>query len=307
MSWWQAALLGLVEGITEFLPVSSTGHLIIAAALLGLTGPEQKSSVDAFVIVIQGGAILAVLGLYWRRALAMLRGLAGQNPAGLRVLVNLVIAFVPAAALGLLLGDAIERRLFHPEPVIFALAVGGVYMIAIDLWHEGRLVRPGGGRPPRPSRAGDLEDMTPRDALAVGLLQCVALWPGASRAMMTITGGLLRGLKPTAAAEFSFLLGVPTLGAACLYRLWKNLGADPGERNLFDQLGPVAVTIGLVVAALSAALSVRWLVGYLGRRGLAAFGWYRILLAILLLGLVLGRHVVVRPDRPVDPPAAPVP
>jgi undecaprenyl-diphosphatase len=217
----QAIILGLVEGITEYLPVSSTGHLILASALLGLDDPETKSAVDAFNIVIQGGAILAVVGLYFPRIVQMLRGLAGRDRAGMSLLLNLFVAFLPAAFFGFLLDDFIEAHLFHTAPVLLALFVGGLWMIWIDRWRrrnefmgEHAAILPGGDT---------IDRLTPVQALAIGLFQCVAMWPGTSRSMMTIAGGMLVGLKPRQAAEFSFLLGLPTLGAACLYKLAKNL------------------------------------------------------------------------------------
>ncbi len=268
MEPWQAVVLGLVEGITEYLPVSSTGHLILVSDLLGLADPGQKAAVDAFNIVIQGGAIAAVLGLYRGRVRSMLRGLAGRDPAGMRLLVNLSVAFLPAALLGPLLDDLIERRLFYSGPVLAALAAGGVWMI----W----LGRPG-------ARQGDqgIDDLQLRRALAIGLLQCVAMWPGTSRSMMTIAGATMLGMRARDAAEFSFLLGLPTLGSACAYKLVQNLAGAPGEQ-LFAVLGAWPVLLGFGVAALSAALAVRWLVSFLGRHGLAPFGWYRIALALVL-------------------------
>jgi undecaprenyl-diphosphatase len=269
---WQAAVLGLVEGVTEYLPVSSTGHLILTSSLLGLDAPEQAHAVAAFEIAIQGGAILAVLGLYRARVAQMFRGLAGRDPQGLRLLGHLALAFLPAAVLGPLLDDAIERHLFHATPVLLALVAGGAWMIWLDR------------RGPAGGRAG-IEALDARRALAIGLLQCVAMWPGTSRSMMTIAGGVIVGLRAREAAEFSFLLGVPTLGAACAYKLLRNLldAGQGGPPNLLVELGPAAVAIGFAVAAVSAALAVRWLVGFLNRRGLAPFGWYRIALAVVLL------------------------
>lgn len=258
---WQAAVLGLVEGITEYLPVSSTGHLILAAWLLGLDGADSKPALDAFSIVIQGGAILAVLGLYWARVLALLRGLVGRDPAGLRLLVNLAVAFVPAVAVGVPLDDWIEARLFHPLPVIAALAGGGVFMIALDR------------NAARGERA--IEQLEWRHALAIGAMQCLSLWPGTSRSMVVIAGGILVGLRVRDAAEFSFLLALPTLGGACAYKLLK-------EHDAIAQLGVASVALGIAVATVSAALAVRWLVGFLNRHGLEPFGWYRLGLAALL-------------------------
>lgn len=282
----QAIILGLVEGITEYLPVSSTGHLILAAAFLKLDDPSIKSSVDAFNIVIQGGAILAVLGLYFPRVLSMLRGLCGKDKAGLRLATHLFIAFLPAAILGVLLDDWISSKLFSPGPVIAALILGGIYMIALDIWRKKKY-------PPvaadAPQSGLDINDLTPRKALFIGLMQCFAMWPGTSRSMMTITGGVMTGLRPAQAAEFSFLLGLPTLGGACCYKLLKNLkeASDTGSPNLFEQLGWTPVILGILVATISAAFAVKWLVRFLNKHGLTPFGIYRIILGVLLGALVL--------------------
>jgi undecaprenyl-diphosphatase len=272
MEWWHAVVLGVVEGVTEYLPVSSTGHLILVSSLLGLDTPAHAEAQKAFEIAIQGGAILAVVGLYWTRVLQMLRGLLGRDPAGLRLLGNLALGFAPAAVLGPLLDKPIERFLFRPLPVLFALAAGGVWMIWLDRRTRGN---PAGRK---------VDQLDRRHALAIGLFQCAAMWPGTSRSMVTIAGGLLVGLRVRDAAEFSFLLGVPTLGAACAYKLAKNLlAAHAGHtQNLFEALGPAPVVLGFAVAAVSAALAVRWLVGFLQRSGLGPFGWYRIALAALL-------------------------
>jgi undecaprenyl-diphosphatase len=262
---WQAVVLGVVEGITEYLPVSSTGHLILVVSLLGLDRPDAKSALDAYSVVIQGGAIFAVVGLYWPRVLALLRGVLGREPAGLRLLVNLVLGFLPSALLGVALEDTIDAHLFRPLPVLAALAGGGAFMIALDRWRARR-----GERPER-----TIDQLEWRHALAIGALQCLALWPGTSRSMTTIVGGLLVGLRPRAAAEFSFLLGLPTLGAACVWKLLRH-----GDQ--VAQLGTSSVLLGIAVATVSAALAVRWLVGFLNRHGLAPFGWYRLGLASVL-------------------------
>jgi undecaprenyl-diphosphatase len=277
---WQAIILGVVEGITEYLPISSTGHLILAKAALGLDEtPEMTKAVDEFLIVIQGGAILAVLGLYWRRAWQMLLGLCGRNAKGLRLLLNLFVAFLPAAVLGLLLKSWIESKLFSTGPVVLALLVGGVFMMLVEAKRDGRI----GGKSALPRRLADLkdiDDLSPGDAIVVGFLQCISMWPGTSRSMMTIVGGYLVGLKPKAAAEFSFLLGLPTLGAATLYTIYKNFkhSAEHGTPNLFQVIGWQTALIGMAVAAISAALAVKWLVAFLNRKGLIPFGWYRIVL-----------------------------
>ncbi len=273
-----AVILGIVEGITEYLPVSSTGHLIIASALLGLDEPpERKAAVDAFNIVIQGGAILAVLGLYWPRVLQMLRGLTGRDAVGLKLFTNLVIAFLPAAFLGVLLDPMIEKHLFYPGPVIAALAIGGVIMIALGPWQRRQFESDG-------AHYVDIDHLSWKAALFVGLLQCLAMWPGTSRSMATIVGGMLIGLRPKQAAEFSFLLGLPTLGGACVYKLGKNLAGE--GPNMFELLGAAPLAVGIITATISAALAVKWLVGYLSRHGVSIFGWYRIALSIVLAFLV---------------------
>jgi undecaprenyl-diphosphatase len=284
MEWWQAALLGLVEGITEYLPISSTGHLILASSLLGLDRPDQRAALAAFEVAIQGGAILAVLGLYAQRVAQMARGLFGRDPAGLRLLQHVGLAFLPAALLGPVLDEPIETHLFHPFPVLAALYVGGLWMIWLDR-----------ARPP--AEGAGLESLTARSALLIGLFQCAAMWPGTSRSMMTIAGGVLLGLRASSAAEFSFLLGVPTLGAACAYKLAKNLleSAQTGAPNVFEVLGVGTTLTGFAVAALSAALAVRWLVGFLQRHGLAPFGWYRIALTVVLGALWFSGAVALEP------------
>jgi len=284
MEWWQAVILGLVEGITEYLPVSSTGHLIITSALLGLDDPEFKTNVDAFNIVIQGGAILAVLGLYRRRVVQMLMGILGKDPAGRSLFLKILVAFLPAAVLGLLLDDLIEAHLFRPAPVIAALALGGVWMILL-----------GRGRTKDAPEDDDFQNLTMKTAFFIGCFQVVAMWPGTSRSMMTIAGGTLLGLHPKRAAEFSFLLGLPTLGGACVYKLAKNLkeSHDAGTPNMFEQLGVAPVLLGLVVATISALLAVTWLVAFLNKHGLGAFGWYRIALAAGLTALIMTEVVVI--------------
>lgn len=291
----QAAILGLVEGITEYLPISSTGHLIITASLLGLDGanikdPEQaarvKAAVDAFNIIIQGGAILAVVGLYFPRFIQMLRGVFGRDNAGFMLLVNLMLAFLPAAVLGQLLDEWLEKRLFYPGPVVAALALGGVYMLMVDQRRRGGWSLRGVG--PRPaSGLKGIEDLRPHEALFIGFMQCIAMIPGTSRSMMTITAGYFVKLRPAAAAEFSFLLGVPTLGGACVYKLYKDAYSEGGAR-IVHTLGPTPIIVGVIVSAVSAAIAVKWLVGFLNRHGLSAFGWYRLVLAATMLGLIVG-------------------
>lgn len=284
MSLLQALILGLVEGVTEYLPVSSTGHLVLARAALGMNDPQTRQALDAFLVVVQGGAILAVLGLYRGRIMQMLAGLAGRDPAGRRLLVNLIIAFLPAAAVGPFLDDIIEARLFHPVPVIAALAAGGVLMIAITPWQRRFFRDDAGDDASDVHEYVDIEHLTWRRALLIGLAQCVAMWPGMSRSMCTIVGGMAGGLRPRHAAEFSFLLALPTLGGASLFRLAKNVAG--GEVSMFTAFGWLPLIVGLAVATISAALAVKWLVGYLTRHSLAVFGWYRLVVAAVFGVLV---------------------
>ena len=275
MTILQAIILGLVEGITEYLPVSSTGHLIITAWLLGLQDdPAKKAAVDSFNIIIQGGAILAVLGLYRTRVAAMVKGLTGGDRAGLLLFLKLVVAFLPAAVLGVLLDDWIEERLFKPVPVLMALGGGGVLLLVLSPWIKTLVDR-------EKNEKDDFSMLTFTHALAIGFMQALAMWPGTSRSMVTILGGILFGLSPRRAAEFSFLLGLPTLGGACMYKLFKSARHDPS--GFVETLGgPLPVAVGILVAAVSAAIAVKWLVGYLSRGGFAAFGWWRVAVAVAL-------------------------
>jgi len=297
LTLFQAVVLGLVEGITEYLPISSTGHLILASALMGLgRTPVDQEAIDTFNIVIQGGAIAAVIGLYWPTLLRMARGVAGRDQQGLSLLINLFIAFLPSAVLGLLLKDQIEYFLFRPVPVLIALGLGGIYMMVADLRAQGRL-----GKLP-PTATVHVMNLTPGQALFIGVMQCVALWPGTSRSMMTITGGIWCGMKPRQAAEFSFLLGLPTLLAATLYKLLKNLSNShrTGSPNMFETLGFTSCLVGIVVAAVSAAVAVKWLVGFLNKHGLMPFAWYRLVLCFVMAGLVMSGKVKVEPREKVN-------
>ena len=299
LSYGDATILGLVEGITEFLPVSSTGHLILTNRLLGLdaetvaldragqplwlerpdatTGSAGqpftlKAAANTYAVAIQFGAIAAVAILYWSRITAILAGLVGRNPAGLRLVRNIAIAFTPAVIAGLTLDDWIEERLFRPATVAAALIVGAVLMVAAERRQRAH-----------PDQVRDLDpaDLSPRQALLIGVMQCLALWPGMSRSMVTIVGGYVAGLRAARAAEFSFLLGLPTLTGAAVYKSYKT-----GALTL-EAFGPGPLAWGAVVAAVSAAIAVAWLVRFLNHHGLTVFAWYRVALAVGVL-LVLG-------------------
>ncbi|MBX3261894.1 MAG: undecaprenyl-diphosphate phosphatase [Labilithrix sp.] len=271
-----AALLGIVEGVTEYLPVSSTGHLILASHALGHTG----DAVDSFDIVIQLGAILAVVVHYRRLLLERTAGLARRERASVQLLLALVLGFVPTAIAGLLLRKKIKALLFGPGPVAVALVAGGVVMIVVELVRASRAKRaataPGAVDP---GLVG-LEHVTPARALVIGLGQCVSMWPGSSRSMCTIVAGQLAGLSTATAAEFSFLLGLPTLGAATVYEAYKS-------RDVLGQIGALNVVVGLVVSFAVAWAVIAAFLAYLKKRGLVPFGVYRILLgAVVFLLLV---------------------
>jgi undecaprenyl-diphosphatase len=295
MNALEAAILGLVEGITEYLPVSSTGHLILTSALLyGPQHGQQKEALDAFEIVIQGGAILAVAGLYWPRVLQMIRGLMGKDAAGLRLLINLFIAFLPAAIIGWKLHDRIKAKLFHPAPVLAALAIGGIVMIFIGRWqrrafHQADDGVAGSGASPSANHVFiDIDQLTWKQALIIGMFQCFSLWPGTSRSMATIVGGMLVGMKPRQSAEFSFLLALPTLGAACAYKALK-------DHHTIASLGGIPIVVGILVAMISAFLAVKFLVEFLNRHGLAIFGWYRLTLCAVIVLLIWKQWVHIEP------------
>lgn len=271
MSWLDAFILGVVEGLTEFLPVSSTGHLILTNALLGLDGVAA----DAYTIVIQLGAILAVLALYRERARQMIEGILGRNPAGLQLFLKLFVAFLPAVFLGLLLDEAIEKYLFHAAPVAGALIMGGVVMIAVE---QGVVRR-------REAEKGEgalkiVDQMSYKDALVIGFAQCLAMWPGTSRSMCTIVGAQLMGFRSKDAAEISFLLALPTLGGATVYKLVK-------EREAFLAMegGIPLILFGNVIAFVVAFLAVKWFVGVVTRYGMTPFGIYRIIIGGIFLAL----------------------
>ena len=275
MDYFQAVVLGIVEGLTEYIPVSSTGHLILAKAFMGLT----QKAIDPYLIVIQGGAILAVLGLYRTRVADMVKGLLGKSPIGLKLALNIIIAFLPAAIFGVMFDDAIGAWLMGPVPVVWALAIGGVIMIFAARWQKSAFHD---SETDSKRSFINIEHLTWKHALIIGVIQCLAMFPGTSRSMVTIVAGMAIGMKPKHAAEFSFLLGLPTLGGATVYKLIKE-----GDALSTLSMGPMVV--GIIVAFIFAALAIKWLVAYLSKHGLALFGWYRIALAIaVIVGMNFG-------------------
>ena len=266
----KAAIKGIVEGLTEFLPISSTGHLILAGSLLGLH--DEKSKV--FDIAIQTGAIFAVVIVYWQRLRDAVLHLPDSAEAR-RFVLNVLIAFIPAVVLGLAFGKAVKEHLFHPVPVAMAFIVGGF----IILWVEARQKRLYGAsdvQGSRRARVETIDDMGPLDALKVGLLQCLALIPGTSRSGATIIGGMVLGFSRKAATEFSFFLGIPTLMGAGAYALWKERAAlHAGDIPLF--------AVGLVFAFFSALLCIRWLIRFVSTHDFVGFAWYRIVFGGIVL------------------------
>lgn len=285
----EAVALGVIEGVTEFLPVSSTGHLIIASRFFGLDSPQPllnshgdpiwhrppdgprpgelltlKLATDTYIVVIQFGAIAAVVLLYRGHLLAMARGLAGRDPAGLRLFIAVMVAFVPSAGLGFLIHDWIDERLYSVDTVIVTLIAGALLMFYAEYWYGKQLLT---------GRRIERKELSLIGAAWVGLLQCAALVPGTSRPMMTIVAGYFAGLDPRRAAEFSFILGFVTLTAASLYKSLK------GGAAMIEVFGWTHVILGGVIAAATAAACLRLLVICLMRYGLALFAWYRLVLA----------------------------
>jgi undecaprenyl-diphosphatase len=257
-----ALILGIVEGLTEFLPVSSTGHLIVAGSLLGYTGDQAKT----FEIVIQAGAILAVCWEYRARLWGVLQGLFTERPAQ-RFAANLLIAFLPAAILGLVFSKAIKAHLFAPVPVAIAFIAGAL----VILWAERRQ-----RMRPETVRIASVDAMRWTDALLIGCAQALALVPGTSRSGATIIGGMLFGLSRVAATEFSFFLAIPTLLAATAYSLWK-------DASLVGASAAPAFGVGFVAAFVSAFVCVRWLIRYVSHHDFVPFAWYRIAFGIAIL------------------------
>lgn len=266
----KAAVMGIVEGLTEFLPISSTGHLILAGSLLNFVGEKAK----VFEIAVQTGAMFAVVWEYRERLARTVRGIT-HEPQAQRFAMNVLIAFMPAVVLGLALGKYIKAHLFHPVPVAMAFIVGGLIILWVEARHKrlyGALDLDGGRR----ARIETVDDMGPMDALKIGLLQCLALIPGTSRSGATIIGGVVLGMSRKAAAEFSFYLGIPTLMGAGAYSVLKQRDALAwGDLPMF--------AVGLVFAFASALLCIRWLIRYVSSHGFAVFAWYRIAFGLIVL------------------------
>jgi undecaprenyl-diphosphatase len=259
----KAAVMGVVEGLTEFLPISSTGHLILAGALLDMTDDKAK----VFDIAIQTGAIFAVILVYWQKIKGTVLALPREQPAQ-RLALNVLVAFLPAVVLGLLFGKAIKANLFNPVVVASTFIVGGL----VILWAEKRQQDN-----PAVARVQDADDMTLMDALKVGLVQCFAMIPGTSRSGATIIGGMLLGMSRKAATDFSFYLAIPTLIGAGAYSLYK-------DRALLSMADVPMFAVGLLFSFLSAWVCVRWLLKFISTNSFEVFAWYRIVFGLVVLG-----------------------
>ena len=271
MDIFQSIIIAIVEGLTEFLPVSSTGHMIIAEEALGV---EHNDFVNAFTVIIQFGAILSVVWLYWKRFFHLNEVPAGVT--GVKAFLTrydfywkLLVAFIPAAVIGLLLGDFIDSLLENVTVVAVMLVIGGVLMLFVDKWFN------------RP----DTAPLTEKRALTIGFYQCIAMIPGVSRSMATIVGGMQQGLSRKDAAEFSFFLAVPTMFAATAYKLLKLVIEPESLKLLSDNL--MVLLIGNVVAFIVALLAIKFFISYVTKYGFKAFGYYRIIVgaAIIIMGL----------------------
>ena len=273
MNIFQSIIIAIVEGLTEFLPVSSTGHMIITQGLLGV---ESDAFVKAFTVIIQFGAILSVVVLYWKRFFRLNTEPAPEGAGALKLLIHkfdfywkLLVAFIPAAVIGLLFSDKIDEMLESVTVVAIMLVVGGVFMLFCDKIFN---------------RGSDETKLTERRALYIGLFQCIAMIPGVSRSMATIVGGMAQKLTRKAAAEFSFFLAVPTMCAASGYKMLKLLLSDEGLQLLTDNLG--VLIIGNIVAFVVALLAMKWFVAFLTKYGFKVFGIYRIIAGGLILALM---------------------
>ncbi len=265
----QAIILGLVEGLTEYLPVSSTGHLLVTNELLGLNATEEsQAAIETYAICIQVGAIIAVLFLYQERIRQMIDGVLGKSDEGRQISIAVIIAFTFTAVVGLSTEDFVTNNLFGVAPVAGAWIVGGIVILVLSRmgWFD--------------QAGAELGSLTWKSSIVIGLIQAIAVWPGVSRSMITIIGAVLVGLSLRAAVEFSFLLGLVTLTAATA---WAGL---QGGAELIDTFGVTTPLIGLVVAFVSAMAAVKWMVAWLNERGFELFGWYRIAIGILAFGLL---------------------
>ena len=326
-----AVILGVVEGVTEFLPVSSTGHLIVASRLLQLDEntpvhgkdgepiyapikrplpqrltdalhirkqgstvaeeshvPEKevltlRNVMNSYIIIIQFGAILAVFCVYWKRLWEMTLGFFQGKNQSYRLARNLIVAFLPAAVIGYLFNSIIEEMLFGVKYVIAALFIGGIMMLLVERWYRRRkLYEENWGlwrHKPYGRKGPDLHQLSTKKAFIIGLCQCLALIPGTSRSMATICGGYIVGLSPVRATEFSFLLGLITLSAASVYK-----GISSGK-SIVAAFHVDSLLLGLIVAAITAFVAVKWMISWINKHGIAAFAWYRILLAFFLLAI----------------------
>ena len=286
----QGIILGAVEGITEFLPISSTGHLVVTERLLGLGGTKSSlEALDSYAVIIQGGAILAVAVLYWRRLWASFVALAGSlrlpgfrrrpvDPADRRLAVAIVVAVAPAGLIGFVAGDAVQHRLFSPLPIALAWIAGGAALVAVAGWlHRRGTAGADGGF--------GLDRLTWQAALVVGLAQSLALWPGVSRSLVTIVAGCLVGLTVSAAVELSFLVGFVLLLAASGLEILKHGG------DIIAAYGWLNPLLGLAVAFVCAIAAIRWLLRVISGHSLAGFGWYRLAAAALVFGLLAAGRI----------------
>lgn len=267
----KAFILGIVEGLTEFLPISSTGHLIIAGDLLNFNGPE----VNTFSIAIQAGAIFAVCWFYRAKLFNIVKHLLTPGKDQ-QLAVNIVVAFLPAAVLGVLLADYIEELLFNPITVAIALVIGGLIIFWIENLHAKRNYAP---------RVQNMDDMTIKDAFLVGCMQCIAMIPGTSRSGSTIIGGLVLGLSRKAATEFSFFLAIPTIFGATVYSLAKIFLRVSNEHSfIWTTDMTIGFAVGFIVSFVSALIVVKWLLRYVSSNDFKSFGWYRIIFGFIILG-----------------------
>lgn len=285
MSIFEVIIIAIVEGLTEFLPVSSTGHMIIAQSLLGV---ESSEFVKAFTVIIQFGAILSVIVLYWNRFFNVRKGYPAeiQNKGFLRKMIykydfywKLLLGFIPAAVLGFLFNDYVEQMLESVTVVAVMLVLGGIVMLFVDQWFN---------------KPKEDQTLSEKSAFTIGLFQCIAMIPGVSRSMATIVGGMTQGLTRKNAAEFSFFLAVPTMAAATGYSFYKLIRVPDGGLFDFDFSilvdNMTALIVGNVVAFVVALLAIKFFIGFVTKYGFKLFGWYRIVVGIILLILIFTGH-----------------